>query len=105
MKLKTFAIAIKSLQCLYAEPLDLSVSYQLNKRLPEIEKCLNLFNHEKEKIMKLYEGEERESKFQELLEFETEFNYLPLKVKVREGITLSANDIKSLEPFVIFEEV
>ena len=105
MKLKQIVSAIQSLQRLYNEPIDLSISYQLNKRLPEIEKCLNLFNHEREKIVKLYEGAERESKFQELLEFETEFTYQPLKIKIREGITLSANDIKALEPFVKFEEV
>lgn len=104
MKLSTIINAVPALQRLCEERIDISTAYQLHKRLPELDKYINLFNAEREKCLRDFKGEELEEKLRELLDFETEFALSPIPLKVRTGFSLSVNDIVALGEFINFEE-
>ena len=105
MKLETFVKAAPALDKLFAANLDVSIAYQIHKRLPEFTKQFTFYNTELDKCNKTYVGKEWNAKMRELLDFEVEYDLPPIVVKVKEGIALSVNDLMVLEPFVKFEEV
>lgn len=104
MKLITIINAVPALQRLCAERIDIQTAFQIHKRLPELDKYINLFNSEREKCIRDFKGEELERKLRELLDFDTEYDKAPIPLKVREGFSLSVNDIDSLADFIKFEE-
>ncbi len=104
MKLITIINAVPALQRLCAERIDVQTAFQIHKRLPELDKYINLFNAEREKCLRDYSGEEKEQKLRELLDFESEYDKDPIPLKVREGFSLSVNDIDALTEFIKFEE-
>lgn len=105
MKLSQFVKAAPALDKLFAANLDLSVSYQLHKRLPEFTNCFNLYNTELKKINESYKGDVWDAKMQELYNFDVEYDMPPIVMKIKDGMELSVNDLITLEPFVKFEEV
>ena len=104
MKLITIINAVPALQRLCAERIDIQTAFQIHKRLPELDKYINLFNAEREKCLAISDTEEREKKLRELLDFETEYGLAPIPLKVCGGFSLSVNDIAALGEFIKFEE-
>jgi len=104
MKLSTIIHAVPALQRLCAERIDISAAWQIHKRLPELDKCICLFNAEREKCLRDFKGAELDAKLEELLGFEADFDMPPIPLKVQAGFSLSVNDIAALGEFIRFEE-
>lgn len=104
MKLLTILNAAPALQRLCAEPIDMRAAYAIHKRLPELDRCIDFFNAEREKILQEHKGEEAEAKLRALLDFEADYCAEPIPLRVKEGARLCVNDISLLQGFITFEE-
>lgn len=101
MKLIEIVNARTSLQKLIAQDLPLRLAYRLTKLTDAINFHLSFYGSE---LMKLGENPEPE-KLRELDEMEiTDIPQTKLSIPIRDGIVLSAADVKMLEPFIEFYE-
>lgn len=104
MKLLTILNAVPALQRLCAEPIDMRTAYAIHKRLTELDRCIDFFNAEREKILREHKGEEAETKLRALLDFEADYCAEPIPLRVKEDARLRVNDIPLLQGFITFEE-
>ena len=104
MKLLTILNAVPALHRLCADPIEMRAAYAIHKRLPELDRCIDFFNAEREKILQEHKGEEAEAKLRALLNFEADYHAEPIPLRVKEGARLCVNDISLLQGFITFEE-
>lgn len=101
MKLIEIVNARTSLQKLIAQDLPLRLAYRLTKLTEAINFHLSFYGSER---MKLGENPDPE-KLRELEEMEiTDIPQTKLCIPIRDGLVLSAADVKMLEPFIEFYE-
>lgn len=110
--------AVSALNKLTRSDLSLRVSYQLSRLVGALNKELSFFSAEKEKIMARnhitisdggLSGKDEDiasagKAHNDLLQMEVEVDAERLNISLSEDISLSANDIFSLSPFVNFVE-
>lgn len=101
MKLIEIVNARESLQKLVGQDLPLRVAYRLVKVTDAINFHLSFYGAERAKL-----GENPDpAKLRELEEMEiTDLHHEKLKLPIRDGLVLSASDVKMLEPFIEFYE-
>lgn len=117
MKIYEVLAALPALQKLGGQDLPLKTLYRVSRVLKKLDENLKFYYSRKEDITAKYctvrdgrafpkEGckEEYNAKINELLELEVEVDTkLPVKVEPTENITLSYNDLISLENIIEFE--
>lgn len=101
MKLIEIVEAREPLQKLVEQELPLRVAYRLLKVTEEIKIHLHFYSGE---LIKLGEYPDPE-KLKELKEMEiTDLHHARLRVPIMDGIVLSVDEMKKLEPFIEFYE-
>ena len=101
MKLIDIVNARGSLQKLVSQDLPLRLAYKLTRLTDAINFHLNFYGAER---MKLGENPDQE-KLRELEEMEiSDIPQTKLSIPIRDGLVLSATDVKMLEPFIEFYE-
>lgn len=101
MKLIEIVDARDSLQKLVGQDLPLRLAYRLTRLTDAINFHLNFYGSER---MKLGENPDPE-RLEELENMEiTDLHHERLKLPIRDGLVLSASDVKMLEPFIEFYE-
>ena len=101
MKLIDIVNARGSLQKLISQDLPLRLAYRLTRLTDAINFHLNFYGTER---MKLGENPDQE-KLRELEEMEiSDIPQTKLSLPIRDGLVLSATDVKMLEPFIEFYE-
>ena len=117
MTMQTLVNALPALQKLGKQDLPLKTLYKVSRVLKKLDENLKFYYSQKQDITAKYwtirdgrafpkEGcaEECNAKINELLELEVEVDAkLPVKIEPSENITLSYNDLISLENIIEFE--
>ena len=101
MKLIDLVNARDSLQKLIAQDLPIRTAYQLMKLTDECNRHLSFYGGELAKFDPARDPE----RLNELEEMEiTDLYHEKLRLPIRDGLVLSASDVKMLEPFIEFYE-
>lgn len=118
MKIRKMVLAANALSKLANCDLNIQTAYKLNQVVSIIQKEIDFFSNQRQKIFEKYgklneKGEfiitkENESKvekaIEEILDIESETEIIPIKIPITENIQLSVNDLMFLEPFITFYE-
>lgn len=114
MKIGNVVTGLPALQKLAGESLTPKTLYWVSKLLSKLDKDIDFFSTERNKLVQEYGDEVEDGKFQvkpenrpdferrmnELLDIEIEGDFKPVKLPTSEHITLSYNDLRMLEGFV-----
>lgn len=114
MKLGTVINALPSLQKLAAEDLTVKTLYKVNKLMQRLDKEIDFFNLERNKIIeelcKKEEGtkylipennrEEVDKRLKDLSDIDIDPDIDPIKISIDENIRLSYNDLRLLEGMI-----
>ena len=118
MKIREMVLAINALSKLANCDLNIQTAYKLNQVVSIIQKEVDFFSNQRQKIFEKYGklnkkdefviAKENESKaeeaIEEILDIESEAKIIPIKIPITENIQLSVNDLIFLEPFITFYE-
>lgn len=97
MKYKKLVEAVPALQKLAAQQLPLSLAYRLAKMVGEVNGELAFFGAKHRQIVEA-EGseEEKAALFEELMDFETDWNHETIRIPADADVVLSCYDIQAL---------
>ena len=115
MKMRKITDAATALNKLSAMELPLKTAYKLSKLKNSFDKELSFFEEKRAAIVEKYINKENQtftpenerkavSEITELLEFEVDAEFEPVRISETDDIKLSANDITALAGFVTFKE-
>lgn len=106
MKFKKLVEAVPALQKLAAQQLPLSLAYRLAKTIGKINEELAFFGVKHRQIAETEASEEEKAAlFEELMDFETDWNPEPLRIPADTNVVLSCYDIQSLDGLIeIYEK-
>ena len=106
MRYRKIVAAVPALQKLSAQQLPLSLAYRLAKTVGKLNEELAFFGVKHKKIAEAEASEEdKAALFEELMDFETDWNPEPLRIPADANVVLSCYDIQSLEGLVeIYEK-
>ncbi len=118
MKIREMVLAINALSKLANCDLNIQTAYKLNQVVSIIQKEVDFFSNQRQKIFEKYgklnekkefvivnqNESEAEKAIEEILDIESEAKIIPIKIPITENIQLSVNDLIFLEPFITFYE-
>lgn len=107
--------AVPSLEKISATTLPLKTAYKLSRGLKALQEGIDFFHKEREKVMKEHGGEVKQDRIvfkdktglkalEDILALEVEPDYEKVQIKLTDNISLTAQDVTFLEPFVEFVE-
>ena len=117
-QLRTIVLAVPSLSKIAAGNLSLRLAYQLKKNISALQKEVDFFAEQRQKIFEKYgtakddgtydfEGENEQktiAELDELLDLEVSPEVEPLGIPITENLCISVNDMDLLMPFIHFTE-
>ena len=118
MKIREMVLAVNALSKLANCDLNIQTAYKLNQVVSIIQKEVDFFSNQRQKIFEKYgklnekkefvivnqNESEAEKAIEEILDIESEAKIIPIKIPITENIQLSVNDLIFLEPFITFYE-
>ena len=116
LKLRVIMSAVSAFRKLANADMSLKSAYRLKKLVDIVQSEVDFFVSEQNKIIAKHQGgegiaipeekmAEMRAEIDELLDFDVQTEFTPIKLPLTENISLSASDITVLTPFIEFGEL
>lgn len=96
--------AVQGFQKLVRQDLPLRTGYKLSKMVRRVNEELDFFRQKEAELRAAHDGNIPQSEYDELLNFEIDWNEDRIDIPLDSSIQLSCADVDALEPFINFTE-
>lgn len=96
--------AVQGFQKLVGQDLPLRTGYKLSKMVRRVNEELDFYRQREAELRAAHDGNIPQSEYEELLNFEIDWNEDKIDIPLDSSIQLSCSDVDALESFINFTE-